>query len=338
MFWAACFGWWLAMIYLFFSCVLLLLPWCRVYSRRCLSLARFIVWPFHQRVRYTRFARHKDNDVHAGSSFVPSSAPAAAATSAHSSRPLSPVPASDAASVDMSLPLLQPPHVFDIPSRPPVPFNSTSRMNFGQRSRSNRAGHRFSSLVFTVFVCPVVVSAHFVAAFVCWALVIVLPMARLNTSLAIAVLSQPLHLKVEPVHQQDSDLQTLNIVRGTQVTTAGGVRFLWAKTVGIPNLVLNSLAVVVAVAVLPYVIPASTLITPVGAVLYLSAACLTVPPLGYFLCVAITSIATKTSFAFGAILNASFGSIIEIILYVGAMNHAGGAMRVVLCIITAVIS
>jgi Ca2+:H+ antiporter len=55
---------------------------------------------------------------------------------------------------------------------------------------------------------------------------------------------------------------------------------------------------------------------------YLTAACFTVPPLGYFLCVAITSIAAKTSFAFGAVLNASFGSIIEIILYVGAMNHA----------------
>ena len=274
-------------------------------------------------MRYTRFVRRKDTDVHTATSFIPSAASAAsAALAAHSSRPFPNVSTSDASSVNMSLPLLLATDASEASACPTVPLDSTSRMNFGQRPRSNRAGHRFGSVAFTVLVCPVIVSAHAFVALVCWALVVLLPMAHMNMSLAIAVLSQPLHLKVEPAGQQDSDRVPLNIVRNSQVTTAGGTRFMWAKTAGIPNLVLNSLAVVAAVAVIPYVIPASALMTPVGAVLYLSAACLTVPPLGYFLCVAITSIASKTSFAFGAILNASFGSIIEIILYAGAMNHA----------------
>jgi Ca2+:H+ antiporter len=148
-------------------------------------------------------------------------------------------------------------------------------------------------------------------------------MAHLNVSLAVAVASQPLLLKVESAGDHDCSANAAySIVLNTQIHCAGGIRFLWVKTFGIPNVVFNMLLFVAAVAAVPYVMPASVFLTPGGAVLYLCAACLTVPPLGYLLCVAITSIAAKTSFAFGAILNASFGSIIEIILYIGAMKHA----------------
>ncbi len=166
-------------------------------------------------------------------------------------------------------------------------------------------------------------AAHMAVACTCWMLVVLMPMARLNTSLALAICSQPLLLKVESCSGSDrSSSAPVNIVRGTQLRLAGGASFLLERTLGIPNAVMNSLVLVAAVAAIPYLVPAAALLTPSGAVLYLAATCFTVPPLGYFLCVAITSIAAKTSFAFGAILNASFGSIIEIILYVGAMGHA----------------
>ena len=229
----------------------------------------------------------------------------------------------------MSLPLLQAHDDANPATRSSPPSASPPRVVFGRRHPNhqssrfglhpphpNRAGHKFSSVVFSIFVCPVLVVAHAVVAFACWSLVALLPMAHLNASLAMAVATQPLSLKVEPALDDPHSVESkaaFSIVRNSQVANAGGLRFLFAKTFGIPNLVLNSLAVVVAVAAVPYVIPASMLLTPAGAVLYLTAACFTVPPLGYFLCVAITSIAAKTSFAFGAILNASFGSIIEII-------------------------
>jgi Ca2+:H+ antiporter len=319
-FWAVCFGWWLAALYFMYGALLLLMPWCRAYSRRCMSLGRFIVWPFQQRVRCTPPRRKAPQVASAASLFASalSHASFAPAAMSHSSPPDNP----DSHSINMTLPLLQTRDDSRLAAASP-PFDTTSRLVFGQRTRSNPAGHKFSSAVFTVLVCPVLVAAHAVVALACWTLVALLPMAHLNMSLAAAVFSQPLLLKVESAQEQDSDpTAAVNIVRNSHVTSAGGARFLFAKTLGIPNLVLNSLAVVAAVAAVPFVIPAATLLTPAGAVLYLSAACLTVPPLGYFLCVAITSIAAKTSFAFGAVLNASFGSIIEIILYIGAMNHA----------------
>jgi Ca2+:H+ antiporter len=310
-----------------FGCILLLLPWCQAYSRRCMSLALFVVWPFGQRVRYIRRGQQSSALSLATSTALSASDP----TLSHAAVTSHP------RSINMSLPLLQAHDDADPSTRSSPPSASTSRVVFGRRPANhqssrvglhtphpNRAGHKFSSVVFSFFVCPVLVVAHAVVAFACWTLVALLPMAHLNASLAMAVATQPLSLKVELAlddpHSADSKA-AFSIVRNSQVASAGGLRFLFAKTFGIPNLVLNSLAVVVAVATVPYVLPASVLLTPAGAVLYLTAACLTVPPLGYFLCVAITSIAAKTSFAFGAILNASFGSIIEIILYVGAMKH-----------------
>ncbi len=319
LFWFVCFGWWLAALYVAYGCLLLLLPWCRAYSRRCMSLSRFIAWPFDLRVRCAR-SRPKANQATPATSLLASAlsstAPAAVLPDQTSNTP------HHSLAVDMSMPLLHVPGNSNVATSSSASLDSNRRTVFGRRPHANPAGHKFSSAVFTVLVCPVMVAAHTIAAVACWSMVALLPMAHLNASLAIAVCSQPLLLKVEPASDRDSDPKdNFDIVRHSQVKSAGGVQFFFAKTFGIPNLVLNSLAAVAAVAAVPYAITASALLTPTGAVLYLTAACMTVPPLGYFLCVAITSIAAKTSFAFGAVLNASFGSIIEIILYVGAMNH-----------------
>jgi Ca2+:H+ antiporter len=272
-----------------------------------MSLGRFIVWPFNCRVRYTR--------AYINASDTRSSALLPSATSSHPSH----VVVNSLQSLSTSLPLLHS-HAGSSSSDPVDP---SSRVVFSHRSSSHLPANKFSSAVFSVVVCPVMAAAHGIAACACWVLIFLLPMAHLNASLAIAVCRRPLLLKVERTHELDGAPKApFNIVRNTQVTCAGGFRFLFARTLGMPNVVLNSLGLVVAVAAVPYLVPSAVLLTPAGAVLFLSATCLTVPPLGYFLCVAITSIAAKTSFAFGAVLNASFGSIIEIILYVGAMKHA----------------
>jgi hypothetical protein len=111
----------------------------------------------------------------------------------------------------------------------------------------------------------------------CWICVFLLPMAHLNTSLAIAVCSRPLQLKVESSREVDGGSKVpCSIVRDTQLDCAGGVRFLFSKTIGVPNIVLNSLVVVGAVAAIPYIISPSALLAPSGAVLY-------VPPFSHFI-------------------------------------------------------
>jgi Ca2+:H+ antiporter len=104
-------------------------------------------------------------------------------------------------------------------------------------------------------------------------------------------------------------------------TFSAGSVYWFKYSVGGANIfILNMLVVVLAVTVVPYLLPHESLRTPTASVAFIITALSTIIPLGYLIVQAIASISAQTNFALGAVLNAFFGTIIEVILYAGAMN------------------
>jgi len=158
---------------------------------------------------------------------------------------------------------------------------------------------------------------HVLAFILCWMLVITIPMAKVNR-IAMSLLFRRDVRKVKIVTTYPGPGADVIMCTFQAVNVFYYKYSVWGMNVVLVNL-LPFVVLALFFAYFPYLVPALKL--PDGLMFTL---CLfSVIPLSYFIGLALSSLSAQTSFAVGAVLNATFGSIIELILYFSAILEGG---------------
>ncbi|KAG1429238.1 hypothetical protein G6F58_000136 [Rhizopus delemar] len=175
----------------------------------------------------------------------------------------------------------------------------------------------FYYIIFYTFICPLLL----LVSSICWMCVVTVPMAKLNYILVRHLRRHPLSLR----------FRSNNVPVGAHHPTvillctyqAFGWQYYKYTYDGINIMFINLLPLVFFVIFDDYVLKEhlpDSFITSPHLIFGLSLA--SVIPLSYFIGMGVSSISAQSSMGLGAVINATFGSIIEIILY-GAALMAG---------------
>lgn len=155
----------------------------------------------------------------------------------------------------------------------------------------------------------------FIVSTICWMCVITIPMSKLNYKLLRHLGRHPLSIRF---HASPSAASSRTQPTVILLCTYQAIGFQYYKYTyeGINIIFINLLSLVFFVIFDEYVIhhhwPDAWIASPL-AVFSLSLG--SVIPLSYFIGMAVSSVSAQTSMAVGSVINATFGSIIEIILY-----------------------
>jgi Ca2+:H+ antiporter len=306
--WLLLFGWWCALPYA--ACGALTYPFAWKQGKRLIRRALYVAWPFG------RFIERKDppslqNTGPNGASAVLSPSSSRASTP-RSSRNFVASPASAAEislSGNLSDSLLQP------PSDVAVDAAAAAALQTRASSPITPLCNSFGTMLWYILVAPPLSLLHLTVAGICVFTVVFIPMAKMNMALLTCLWQGPLNVRVGRVEPKKKGRQVVHC------TYSAGSVYWFKYSVGGANIfILNMLIVVLAVTIVPYLLPHDSLRTPTASVVFIICALSTIIPLGYLIVQAIASISAQTNFALGAVLNAFFGTIIEVILYAGAMN------------------
>eukprot|EP00008_Paramoeba_atlantica_P015129 CAMPEP_0201492962 /NCGR_PEP_ID=MMETSP0151_2-20130828/35519_1 /ASSEMBLY_ACC=CAM_ASM_000257 /TAXON_ID=200890 /ORGANISM="Paramoeba atlantica, Strain 621/1 / CCAP 1560/9" /LENGTH=791 /DNA_ID=CAMNT_0047880069 /DNA_START=89 /DNA_END=2464 /DNA_ORIENTATION=+ len=162
--------------------------------------------------------------------------------------------------------------------------------------------------VWRVFFVILVAPFHLLVGMLCWMVVVLIPVAKMNWKSLQWSLLNPLHIEVidgYPGAGRDVIICTYKAAN----------TYYYKYTVGGMNIILvNLLPFVFFSLIVGYVLPPLGIETPSMFRLILSL--FSIIPLTYYIGTAISSLSAQTeSFAAGAVLNATFGSICELIIY-----------------------
>ncbi|KAJ3503728.1 hypothetical protein NLJ89_g8307 [Agrocybe chaxingu] len=396
-FWAAIFGWWLGLVCIAVSIVLWFVPQgVEHYSNLVYGLGWYLFWPFGKYVEgdleeevdlkdddeSPHPRRWSDHTVRGASPQRDVEAP----LPEHSNSTLTPNKLA-ARAQNTSFP--KPPgettallgdHVAHIP----VPVKSygtalrtTSTDSTGTAvdiySDEPRKGTFIGKVCFWLALISIIAPLMLFVCMICWALVVTIPMARLNWALLKSLFSMPTHIRFcsaplvvvqadqeghgedeedadgsTPVAQYSVKQPRLSAGQaapsGSPSSTilfctyrAVGFQYYKYTIGGVNILFINTLPIVFFVifdgfVLLPWVenlehhgqhVPAFlAFIASQGLIFILSLT--SVIPLSYFIGMAVASISAQSSIGMGAVINATFGSIIEIILYGIALSQGKG--------------
>ncbi|GBB98387.1 hypothetical protein RclHR1_03210008 [Rhizophagus clarus] len=295
--WAICFGWWLALISYIISIILLLTPsegW--RYANVLRELSFYIFWPFGKFVE-------KEDDWHDDAS-------------------------NHEQQTDYFNHHLSDMDVEDNETRPLL------RRSLYINSRRNNRSEKFnlfekldeigpSGVFFYFWFFLVLAPSFLLVSAICWLSVFPIPMAKL-----IVVLLK--HLKRNPL--------SLHFKSGSSRTTprsgvllciyrAFGLQYYKYTYEGINIIFINLMTIVFFVIIDDRFLKdrfKDYFFATEEFIFALSLA--SVIPLSYFIGTAVASISAQSSIGMGAVINATFGSIIEIILYAIALNRGKGKL------------
>lgn len=403
LFWTLVFGWWLGAVCIIISCVLWLVPQGgERYSTLVYGLGWYLFWPFGKYVerpeedeidlededenqRPRRFSEHtiRGHSPFRSSNGGNASVDGEAGRVAHFDIPPTTPGAFGAQDVshDEATALLG---KSTLPV--PVPNKSYGTAAFSPSLLSGaivdeyaheqpQKGSIFGKLCFWLFLISIIAPLLLVVCTICWALVVTIPMAKLNWVLLKNLFAQPTKIRfcavplvviaspppppptsipeTEENGSTPTDHATSYSVKQPRLSAGqeapSGSRILlctyravglqyYKYTVGGVNILFVNLIPVVFFVIfdgkvlLPLVeerlergehVPAFlAFIASQGLIFLLSL--LSVIPLSYFIGMAVASISAQSSIGMGAVINATFGSIIEIILYAIALSNAKG--------------
>jgi Ca2+:H+ antiporter len=388
--WVVFFGWWLAVACFAVSGILYCIPRSnRQYSSLAFGLGWYLAWPFGKYVEGLALDEKgnlQDDDEEAAS-------PARERTVSESSdtntvRGISPmaghIDSQHTQSVSWSS-VVSPGETTSLLARLSSPANTPPTKSYGAASPLSSpsiGGHdnttSFADKVgkacfWLAFVC-VIAPLMLAVCMVCWALIVTIPMARLNWALIKHIWDQPTSLRfcaappaVVVSSPANGDTSTnangepaparfsikhhrLSVGQvapdGSPASTvllctyrAMGWKYYKYTVGGVNILFINLLPVVFLVIIdglfiLPMVerrehagkrIPwLLAFIASRGLIFIMSL--LSVIPLSYFIGMAVASISAQSSIGMGAVINATFGSLIEIILYSFALSDGKGRL------------
>uniref|UniRef100_A0A452GZC2 Cation exchanger C521.04c n=1 Tax=Gopherus agassizii TaxID=38772 RepID=A0A452GZC2_9SAUR len=173
---------------------------------------------------------------------------------------------------------------------------------------------RVSTYIWLLLGYPVLALAHGLVCFVAWLLVFIIPVAKMNARTVTEVLLlAPEHVHIQRMRKTEVPLEAEVVLCCYRAVNAYYYKY---AVDGINVFAVNLLPVVIVTLVLGYVDSHNRFTSsPVKFTLSL----LSIMPLSYYIGMAIASISAQSNFAVGAVVNASFGSIIELTFYITAL-------------------
>lgn len=402
LFWAIMFGWWLGLICILVSAVLYFVPQGGDhYSNLVYGLGWYLFWPFgkyvegdvpHDDVKDTDDSRHFRRWSDSADTVRGASPPRDDGTvrrpplSEHSTiTPDSYAHNVSAAGHVRETTSLLGPRASQVPQVPPpiksygtalMPTPTTSSGTAVELYAEHKKHSLIGKICFWLALLCIIAPLMLLVCLICWALVVTIPMAKLNWVLIKYLFTEPTHIRfcaappvvvvatTEPAEENanpNAEGETPTPVphfavkhtrlsegqsapSGSPSSTvllctyrAVGLQYYKYTIGGVNILFVNLLPVVFFVifdglVLLPIVekwehdgehVPAFlAFIASQGLVFFLCL--LSVIPLSYFIGMAVASISAQSSIGMGAVINATFGSIIEIILYSFALTQGKG--------------
>ncbi|CAB4404990.1 unnamed protein product [Rhizophagus irregularis] len=294
-FWAICFGWWLAMISFVVSIILFLTPfegW--RYAQVLQELSLYILWPFGKFVE-------KDDDLLDD-------------TSSHEQQ-------TDYFSH----------HDVDIEESETRPLLGRSLYINSRRNSRSEKFNLFEKLdeigpsgVFFYFLFYTVLApSFFFVSVICWLSVFPIPMAKLIFELLKHLNRKPLSLHFKSGSSRTTSRSAVLLC----TYRAFGLQYYKYTYEGINIMFINLMPIVFFVIIDDRFLKhkfKDYFFSTEEFIFALSLA--SVIPLSYFIGTAVASISAQSSIGLGAVINATFGSIIEIILYAIALNRGKGKL------------
>ncbi|KAG2219078.1 hypothetical protein INT45_000361 [Circinella minor] len=311
--WLLIFGWWLALVMFVISLVLILVPPDGyTYARVMRELAYYLLWPFG------RYVEHH-GEVVSKSPLSPQTTHSATINHEDDTSSIISIISGDNESEDDEETGL-------LGQRKKE--KKKKRKSFIRSSidilKSGPAGCMYYLLFFTI-ATPLM----FIVSAICWLCVITIPMSKLNFILLRHLRRHPLSLRFKSspsgqAHMQQTGRPAVILLCTYQ---AIGLQYYKYTYDGINIIFINLMPLVFFVIFDEYVLrhhfPDSFITLP-AVVFSLSLA--SVIPLSYFIGMGVSSVSAQSSMGIGAFLNASFGSIIEIILYAVALMSGKSAL------------
>lgn len=201
------------------------------------------------------------------------------------------------------------------------------------RTEGSRDRDLAHSLFYQFFYYIIIAPMLLIVSGLCWFLIVSIPVAKLNFVLLGYLNKDPLSLRVSsPILSaiQRQQQQQDNVFSGeilVCVYKAVGLQYLKYTYDGINIVFINLLPAVLFALLDGYFIGPALGHEGVGHPMVVFVLCiLSVMPLAYYIGMAVASISSQSSFGFGAVVNASFGSIVEIILYAISITEGKGRL------------
>lgn len=375
-FWVICFGWWLAVACFAVSAILYVVPLGgRRYSTLVFGLGWYVAWPFGKYVEGdSEDGGDEENQLEENGDRSEASLRRSPAIT-----PLTPHQAQaylQATSPNEGTSLLSAPYTrqFLLPSKSygaaPSPTVTTST-NAYQRVSEDWLGRT----IFWVAFCTVIAPLMLLTCVACWALIITIPMAKLNWALINYIVANPTRLRfcapppvvivasIQPdatatlpadmststptppieysvkhprLSQGQTAPSTVGLPKSTVLLcvyraigwnyykyTVGGVNIIFVNLIPLVFFVIFDGFVLLPLAErMEHVPTILALLTSQSLIFILSLA--SVIPLSYFIGMAVASISAQSSIGMGAVINATFGSFIEVVLYSIALTQGKG--------------
>ncbi|XP_071087654.1 uncharacterized protein [Haliotis cracherodii] len=275
---ACLFGWWLALLYIIISGLMYLTYIGRSYGKFCWMMAWYFFWPFGKFV-------HQIHDV-----------------------PLYSVAESS---------------YRDVTFRQHNGTGHISENTALLASDESKNGHhsarksllvRPQTYIWCILGIPLLLTVHFIVWFIAWLFVISIPIAKVNSKTMMKILFLP----PEEVDVEGSSEMAVDSKKSHSeiiMYTHQSVNLYYYKYTldGVNVILVNLLIFVLLSLVLGYTDTENKITDGVTKCIL---GVLAIVPLTYYIGMAITSISAQSSFAIGAILNATFGSMVELILFV----------------------
>ncbi|KAF8950156.1 hypothetical protein BGZ52_003499, partial [Haplosporangium bisporale] len=309
--WTIVFGWWMSIICLTVAIILYLTPFGgSAYGRVILGLSYYLLWPFGQYVERELSPGELRSDDRRASAFSGDYNSGYGRLSQ-----LSPL--------DESRPLLSWSNSNTGPDRerePPVNLFvkiATAVKRFPQTVLDLG----FGGIVYYFFYYLLIGPMHLFVSSLCWFLVISIPMGKLTYVLATHLHGHPLRLHFKRGSSLALAPQRSEILLCTY--DAIGLQYYKYTYDGTNIIFINLMPVVFFVILDDYLLTRLLghhhFITSPAFIFSLGLT--SVIPLSYFIGMAVSSISAQSSLGMGAVINATFGSIIEIILYSVALTQ-----------------
>eukprot|EP00117_Sycon_ciliatum_P035416 scpid30741/ scgid26858/ Low affinity vacuolar monovalent cation/H(+) antiporter; Vacuolar Na(+)/H(+) exchanger len=320
------FGWWAALVYFLIAGLMALTVVGWPMAVRCGQLALYMAWPFGKFVHTTSTAT---GDMAASPvTYSPANVRYTRSTGGSSDE-------SDSASAALVNATPTPGHLTSSwvevnQSRGGLPTTiensetaqSTSPLASAQHSSTGQfTRYHPSFVIWLVLGAPIALPLHIIIAFLSWMLVVFIPVAKMNVTLMKRVLFEP----PRSVCINDSSLAPQFFSRQSEVRLCvyEAVNIYYYKyTVDGMNVVLVNLLPFVVLSLLNGYLDKENTYTSNST--KFATSLIAIIPLAYYIGLAITSIAAQSTYAVGAVLNATFGSIVELTLYVSMLLRAHG--------------
>ena len=339
-----CFGWWLSLIYLLFSVIMFMTVCGYQYGFYSFRMAQYFFWPFGKFVYVPstvisptpgrKASKENVELTHSNTSINYDSITRTGGINAD----------------DQTKPGFEHvlPNCFRAQSNEPFPDDtaplvhsentSDSEEKFYSRIRNKSLIKRFCTIptiwnypVFWLWLfiaVPFLFFIHLIVFIINWAFVISIPIAKVHKTAMFKLLYlDPITTKIE-----NSDWILDNTEHDIVICTYQAYSRYYIKyTVDGMNVIMfNMFFLVIIALVFDYTIDYMGISAQASHLIKFIISVCGVIPLAYYIGMAIASISAQSTYAVGAVLNATFGSIVEITLYIATLVH-GNNLNTVRC-------